>query len=838
MLLALAAWLWPIGLGGRMPVGGDVTRFSIGLMAELGRAYREGRLPLWNDLWGYGFPGLAESQMGVYYPPHLVLYGLLPTEVAYAASLLLHTVWGALGTYWAARRFGAGRIGSALGGFAWAASGFFVIHLPHQWGYTVGSWMPWAWGLAWPLVREAASLKQVLTLAAVLALQILPGHFQLAFITEVGVLGLALWGLLERPAGGKAAVRAAAGIGLALLAVAPLDAMQLWPTYELARLAESRRDSEYLSGFAASPLHLVSYVAPGLFHRSPLWRPVAWDPFHTSPEEHMAYIGLVPLLLAAGELWRSWRREPAVRALGWLAVGSLVLSLGPYLPGFESLIQLPGFSFFRAPARWSLATELALALLAARGLSAVVRGDWQEIGGFLVGATLVATLLAASVAGLAELALRSLRYPASHALPSALEGLMAWTPWKGRAMLRDSLVRVQGPADDPLILAGLLRRGEDPSTARLLPSRRQVYVEELAPTALVAATLVLAGALGMRRRSVLVGGLLLVTSAELVAFGHLLRPVETGPIRSLVAQSPILSLMAQSPRGTRVADGQGNLAMIAGMAPLPPYRTLDRPVHERLTGALNEPPLVFPRRRFSVGRLLGIGLHVYAQIDVAPYLRGGVIDTPWSAPREIVDRELARWTYGSKGLAILGPEATDFRLWESYYQPTRGWFLPAGVPVSEELASEWVSLPWRSPTPGWIEVDVTADRPGSVLVTVLDDPEWQATWIARSGEPGSATEAVKSGIGEGWVVCEIPGPGPWTLRLTYRGRAAYRGLGVSIVSWMVWGSLFALANRRGHRRGEQNEPNGPPGVSAGDGGTAVAGNLREQNEPNDRDQPT
>ena len=56
--------------------------------------------------------------------------------------------------------------------------------------------------------------------------------------------------------------------------------------------------------------------------------------------------------------------------LGVLAFVTLLLSLGPYLPGFRWLIRLPGFSFFRAPARWSLATELALCLLAGRGLEA------------------------------------------------------------------------------------------------------------------------------------------------------------------------------------------------------------------------------------------------------------------------------------------------------------------------------------------------------------------------------------------------------------------------------------------------------------------------------------
>src|SRR5262249_40005576 len=163
---------------------------------------------------------------------------------------------------------------------------------------------------------------------------------------------LALWTLIERPEGWR---RAARGVGLILLclaAVAPLSAMQLWPTYRLARLAESRRDLEYLSGFAVTPLHLISYLAPGLFHRSPLWRPLAWDPFRTSPEESLGYVGLVPLMLAFVVVRREWKRDAAVRSLTVLALVTLWLSLGPNVPGFDLLIPLPGFSFFRAPARW------------------------------------------------------------------------------------------------------------------------------------------------------------------------------------------------------------------------------------------------------------------------------------------------------------------------------------------------------------------------------------------------------------------------------------------------------------------------------------------------------
>ena len=67
-----------------------------------------------------------------------------------------------------------------------------------------------------------------------------------------------------------------------------------------------------------------------------------------------------------------------MRACGcwpFLAGRTLLLSLGPYVPGFRYLIMVPGFSFFRAPSRWSVATALALALLAGKGFD-----RWRRMG--------------------------------------------------------------------------------------------------------------------------------------------------------------------------------------------------------------------------------------------------------------------------------------------------------------------------------------------------------------------------------------------------------------------------------------------------------------------------
>src|SRR5262249_12576348 len=155
----------------------------------------------------------------------------------------------------------------------WATCGFFAIHLTHQWGYTTGCWMPWAWGLAWSVLQGGGG-RRPFWLALVLAVQLLPGHFQLAFCTQVGIVVMALEQAVERRGPGTGGFGGVARVVAALAAVFPMAAAQLWPTLRLARLASPRRDFDYLSDFAATPLHLVSFLAPGLFERSPLWRPL------------------------------------------------------------------------------------------------------------------------------------------------------------------------------------------------------------------------------------------------------------------------------------------------------------------------------------------------------------------------------------------------------------------------------------------------------------------------------------------------------------------------------------------------------------------------------------
>ena len=711
--------------------------------------------------------------------------GLFPVEAAYTTSLVGHTLWGALGAAWAARRLGISERGAVLAGFAWSTSGFALIHLPHQWAYTVGSWMPWAWGLAWILSRGEGSRRTFWMLILVLTLQVLPGHFQMAFVTEVSVLLIAL-------ASGRRALRATLLVGLALVAMLPMAAWQLLPTLELARLSDATRGYEYLSGFAASPLHLISYVAPGLFHVSPLWRPLAWDVFHTAPEEHLVTIGLVPLFLATLAIRRAWKTDAPVRALTVVAVVTLLLSLGPYVPGFSALIRLPGFSFFRAPARWGMATSLALALIAGKGFDA-----WPglpRVGRSLVRFCVVVILAVGLLIAGFELALASTRGAGLPAVASGFDSVLKAFPWKGDPSFRTVMAEAYRPQFDFRVQAALARvdgKLPDPPGPTLAGRRGAIYAAELGETAWVVAALLVVAAF-TRKPHVFAAALIGITSYEAFALTRH-RPFDLGPARSLVQQSPVLARVKGEGRGLRTLDPGHNLFLVAGADSAQAYRTLDLPSPGGLL-SLARGPSTDPRTLLAL-QAVGVDLRVLDPFEgrVGPTAN----PTGWvDLGPSITDPALAGWTYGADLVRLT--RAVDFRLIQPSRPSSQAWLVPssgeklAAVPgMTNPLALLDVlktanPLPSHRDGPEAVEVEVRVLAPGASMVVLSRtfDPEWRGLWSSGDGDAPHAAKVVK--VLGGWQGVAVPGPGRWTLRLEYEGRAASRGMWISSMAWSVW----------------------------------------------------
>jgi len=387
---------------------GDTFLYFYPYWQAAAAALRAGRVPLWNPDIFMGAPFLANSQAGFFYPLNWPLWLLFRAPYAVSATIVLHVVIAGAGAYLAGRRtLALARPAALLGAALFALGGYLTAQVEHVNQLQGLAWLPWLFVAVGLLKKEETTdyadstdfqngksvesvksvgssfLGPVTAVGGLLALQLLAGHTQTAFISGVAV---AVWVLadlrgLRRPVKPWRALLILAG-GAALAAV--LAAVQLLPTLELAGLSSRQGGlpiNEVLS-FSWQPLHLTRALLPA--YDAPLF------------SEYVAFLPLTGLALAVVGAWR-WRHDAAVRPWLILIIVALVLALGRFTPVYHLLGRLPGFDLFRVPARWLAPAALGVALLAGLG--------WQRVAEFVAGERpaavarreLIAPLLAAAV---------------------------------------------------------------------------------------------------------------------------------------------------------------------------------------------------------------------------------------------------------------------------------------------------------------------------------------------------------------------------------------------------------------------------------------------------------
>jgi hypothetical protein len=392
-LIALAIVGLVLGglLVGWEPVGNDPDAMYRPIKSELARSLREGRLPFWSDRFGVGVPLLAESHAAALYPPNLILYRLLDPAHAFRLSMWLHYLLLVAATFAYARTLGVGAWGSALAALAFTLCGFQAVHAVHEPFYHVLPFLP----LALLLTERFLATGRLLwlaSLALVLGVQWMLGHFQIQVWTNGLVIVFGLWRAFawERPWRRVVGLLVALAWGLAIASV------QLNATRELVRESGFRRSYQALASFAFPPAHLAQPAAPRLFWRlsgdadDPYWKRRA-----TGPVEACFYVGTLPLLLAGVGLLGRGRSERALAPWKLVLIVSLALASMPHWwpDGYLAFLQLPVLGLFRAPARYTMLASLALCLLAGRGMDRALSGPRFELGvwlALLLGAASVA----------------------------------------------------------------------------------------------------------------------------------------------------------------------------------------------------------------------------------------------------------------------------------------------------------------------------------------------------------------------------------------------------------------------------------------------------------------
>jgi len=534
---------WPLACGGGL-VGGDTYRYFLPQKVVYAELLHRHELPLWNSWVGFGYPIIDESQTGVFYPPNVLLYSLLSVNTAYNFNFLLHYVLAFLFTWMYARAIGLSGWGSGLAALVFTF-GWFPPRSGLEWAILTGAWLPAA---LWSCERFLVTRRPrfALLLSTVLCLQLLAGHFNLAFLTVLTLVAYVPLRLFfaNRDLPAETRTRAKSLGGLSLVAVGTaglLAAVQLVPTWQLMRLSqrvEQGPDHNLRSG-AIPVWYWSQLVEPWYWYGLGTNRQAALDAARaelggrTNPVEAHLFVGLVPLLLALAWTAIAVKRRDRL-SLVWAGLGlaALVYTTGWLVPIGQ---HLPGFKYFSAPGRYGLITTLAAAVLAGKGLDWLRQTDScvLQVGVLVafVGAMFTGLMLTGEAQSVSQLNGRPSPFTLGDLTLSdgpisvllLLGVLAALVAWLGRFLARGSTQQ----------LAMTCGRWTFTACAFVAPTLEFWLVSRV------------------------------VADSELV---------ESPPIRALDA-SPVRELLSRQKQPARVLAPVANLPSVLGAAVTPPYLT-------------------------------------------------------------------------------------------------------------------------------------------------------------------------------------------------------------------------------------------------------------------------
>jgi hypothetical protein len=423
----------------------DGVIFNVPLRAVVANLIHAGYVPLWNPYMFSGMPLFGAAQAGVLFPLNW-FYLLFSIPVATNLMMLSTYMLAALGAYLYARRSGQSEAGAALTSLVWQGSGFLIGQIGHTNILHTAALLPW---LLWAIDGYGTTGKRSrgVLLAVIVAVQVFAGHQQTLVyaLLVAAAYALVMWRTREAPEQGiqsSQSKKARTAYLQSLVFIAAglvLAAVQILPTLELLRNS-MRSDASYdfFTSFSLPRRFLWTFFAPyvvgggdGQLFRAPYVGPAFYA-------EYVGYVGLATIALAG--LAVVLKRDARTKFWGAVVLVGITLAFGRYVPfGFYKLIYaVPVLNLFRVPARHLMEVEFAIAVLAGRGLTAIIETRdrartlrWVLLAGVVL---FVLTCLAITVGRPATFQLGRtgpvsiLRAPELF-LPVIIAGVSAWALW-------------------------------------------------------------------------------------------------------------------------------------------------------------------------------------------------------------------------------------------------------------------------------------------------------------------------------------------------------------------------------------------------------------------------
>jgi membrane protein YfhO len=550
----------------------DTRLFYFPLADWVSQQLHSGNFPLWLPGIFTGYPIFADGELGLAYLPQLALLSVLPASIAMVWLRVLHVFLAGAFTYGYLRTLRLDPLPALGGGLVFAFGSFLSAQMHHENVIRSAVWLPAA---LLCLERSVFSVPRSTFVWSALgglafAQAALGLHVQPVLMSALALGLYALFRALLPSRNAPEATRTAywplasgAAIVVGGLAIA---AVQWLPLAEWALVSSRRGGVDYVfaSAFALPQASLLSAIFPFFYRLSDA---TTWWSLWQQWEIEL-YVGIPTLALGIVGIVLSRRLELAYFVpLGVLAVWIGMAEYAPLFNLHHVLWSVPGFSFLRAPARFTYLVVLCCACLAAFGLQVLNQRRLRLVVALLGGVPAVGTLAAL-------LAI----------LPTWRNWLIA-DPARAAAWVESAYLsaRAQYPIDPQLAVSGFVT-SLDPLNVKTAWS--------LALLALTALGFVAWLALGPSRarigQSLFVG----LMAVDLLVFAY-----DFHPLQPLASLTPDLQLPEQQRvllhDSPELPQFEPNQLLAEGIATTNGYSSLPSQRHVELEAATSDDPRLF-----------------------------------------------------------------------------------------------------------------------------------------------------------------------------------------------------------------------------------------------------
>ncbi len=394
----------------------DAGSYYFPLYEWIGQHWRSGQsVPLWNPHENGGLPLVSDPTAALWYPGKWIFAAPLPYPVCFQIFLCSHVVLAWWGLYFVCRLWNRSQVASSIAAASYAFGGYVLFQVSNP-PYLIGAaWLPWAIACGESSLRRG-NRQGLVAAACCLSLMILGGDPQTAIHTMIALALYLIW---------HASWVAWMRLATLVLTTCVLSSVVVLPSSTWVdrtdRATESPRsvwdllDGESDGGFSdlvAEPTagthdektYRYSYT-PGRWSEW-LWPNISGDLFPKNGRwikqwsanrrtwVPSLYMGMLTIV-AACSVWAVRGQDRRRRWMSRLLVISLIAACGKYglvaigehffgdsrLAGgvgglYHGMVTLiPGYQFFRYPAKWLVFSSLAIACLSAWGVDGLLNRE-------------------------------------------------------------------------------------------------------------------------------------------------------------------------------------------------------------------------------------------------------------------------------------------------------------------------------------------------------------------------------------------------------------------------------------------------------------------------------